>query len=156
MRETEQDRRARNRFKPKAALYAGLALGLIFLLVPRGIPWNSTGMPTHLMGRTLFTEPGAGTYTIVALLQMVVAVCYAFIIGGIAYRLRTMHAILAGGAVGLGLYALNYVIFNFLLPDMPRSSEGNVAIAHLAFGLIAAGAYKGLAIPRVPRAAETT
>jgi hypothetical protein len=148
MIEYEQDVRARQHFHSKAAIYTGLLLGAVFLLIARGIPWASLGMPTHVMGRPLFSDPGATQYLVTGIVQMIVAICYAFIISGIIFGLRTMQAILLGGVVGLGLYGLNYLVFNFLLTNAPPSSEGNALISHVAFGFIAAGAYKGFSVPK--------
>ena len=146
----EQDERARRHFDFKAALYAGLSVGVIFLFVAKGNPWTSLGLPTHLMGRPLFNEQNEGTYVLTGILQMVVSLCYAFIVSALCYRLKTPHAIWAGGAIGLILYGMNYLIFHSTLRNVPVTSEWIPAVVHIAFCMIVAGAYKGFAIP-LPR-----
>jgi len=143
----EQDERSRHHFSGKSVFYAGLAVGLIFLFVAKGNPWSSLGVPTHAMGRRLFIDSGAN-HLLTGIIQMVLSLCYAFIVSAIVYRLKTPMAIVGGGVVGLILYAMNYLVFHFMLTDTPPVSEVTVALVHVAFCMIVAGAYKGLAIPK--------
>ena len=55
-------------------------------------------------------------------------------------------AILAGAALSLPLYGLNYVIFAAFLRY--TSNELHVFIAHLVFCLFFSAAYKAGAVPR--------
>jgi hypothetical protein len=150
----EQDEKARHHLNAKAVWFAGLIIGAVFLFVPRGTVWSSLGLPTHVMGRAIFPDASAATYLMVGFLQMIVALCYAFIVSAMVYRMRTIPAIFTGGVIGLGLYGLNYLVFNFLLRNVPASTELAVAITHVAFCMIVAGAYKGFAVPRVYRTGQ--
>ena len=148
MMEYEQDIRAKHHFDFKAAFYAGLVVGIIFLFVPRGIPWTSWGLPTEAMGRPLFAEDTTTAMFITGVVRIVMALAYTFIIAAVIYRLRMLKAVLIGGLIGLGLYGINYLIFRFLVPNAPTRSEFAVLITHLAFCVVTAGAYKGLSIPK--------
>jgi hypothetical protein len=149
MQHYEQDDRARLRFNSKAALFAALAVGALFLFVARGNPWNSLGLPSHVMGRVLFSGDSSGSYFFSGVVHMVLALVYTFIVAGAVFRLRAAPAIFAGAVIGGVLYGLNYLLFRFVLTNTPASTESAVAFTHVAFCLIAAAAYKGFAVPRV-------
>ncbi len=149
MMEYEPDIRAKHHLNPKAALYAGFALGLLFLFLPRGIPWNSIGLPTEAMGRPLFPEDTTWAMFITGIVQIFMSLAYTFVIAAIVYRFRTMKAVILGGFIGIGLYVLNYGGVHFILPSVPNRSEFAVFLTHLAFSLMAAGAYKGLSTPKL-------
>src|SRR5687767_5895176 len=129
----EQDERARHHLNSKAVIYVGLAVGLIFLFVAKGSPWSSPGVPTHAMGRRLFGVESSFNYVLIGILQMVLAMCYAFIVSAVVYRMRALPGIWMGGLVGLVLYGCNYLVFRFLLTDAPPVSEVSVALTHVAF-----------------------
>lgn len=143
----EQDEAARRHFDSGAAFMSGLLVGAIFLFFAKANPWSSFGLPTHMMGRPLFSGESPMAYVLTGAIQMVVSLVYAFIISGVVFRLRTIPAILTGGGIGLVLALLNYLVFRFLLTNAPAASESAVLLTHVAFGLIVAGVYKGFAIP---------
>jgi hypothetical protein len=141
----------RARFNWWAALLAGLISGGIVWLLSHGIPWFTSGMvsPT-LMGRDLkppgAVDPHLSAWTV--LLHLVLSIGYAMVIGLLAGQLRGLWALVAGAVVGLGLYALNYAAFNYVLAVEWSGNELSVLVAHLVFATVAAGAYKGLASRR--------
>src|SRR4051812_14660301 len=104
-------------FRWGAAIGAGLFTGGILWLLSHGTPWFSSGMvsPT-LMGRDLkppgLVDPSRSVAIVLA--QAVVSVAYGLVIGAVAARLRRMWAVMAGGAIGLLLYLLNFGIFHSL------------------------------------------
>src|SRR5690242_7737989 len=101
-----------------AALGAGLIVGGIFLVVPRGSPWSSvTFFSPLVMGRPL---PSALQIPLFALwlIHMGVAVVYGLIISRIVAGLTQLRAVITGGVVGLFLYLLNLLLISILLPQM--------------------------------------
>jgi hypothetical protein len=64
-------------------------------------------------------------------------------------KIRELRAVFAGGVIGFLLYLLNFGFVSMWLPEM-RGSEVSVIITHVVFGLIAAGAYRGLLRRHVP------
>jgi hypothetical protein len=84
-----------------------------------------------------------------AVLHLAVSVVYGFIISLAVINIRELRAVLVGGLVGALLYILNLGIVSFWLPNM-RGNEVPVIITHIVFGLIAAGAYRGLLRRKVP------
>lgn len=133
----------------KAAIGAGLFIGLLIALFPRGNPWSGmTFFSLTVMGRTLI-EPG-GSFLLPLGAHLALAIGYAIIIGLIVEKLHRVKAVIAGGIVGAILFILNWAVFNFLVTD-GTTRESVVLFTHVAFGLITAGAYKGLSKPAVAR-----
>ena len=131
----------------KAALGAGLLIGLLLALFPRGSPWSGmTFFSPTVMGRTV-TEPG-GPFLLSLGAHLAPSVGYAIIIGLVVDKLRRVKAVIAGGIVGAVLFLINWAVFKFLVTD-GTASESIVLLTHIAFGLITAGAYKGLSKPAV-------
>jgi len=87
------------------------------------------------------------------LVHLAVAVVYGVIISRIVAVLTKSRAIITGGLTGVVLYLLNLLVVSLVWPQL-RGNEAPVLITHIVFGLIAAGAYRGLlkrkAMPRVP------
>ena len=138
----------------KAAMGAGLLIGLLVALFPRGSPWSGTTFfsPT-VMGRTLI-EPG-GSFLLSLFAHLALSIGYAIIIGLVVDKLRRVKAVIAGGIVGAVLFLVNWAVFNFLVSD-GTTRETVVLFTHLAFGLITAGAYKGLSKPAVARVPDSS
>jgi hypothetical protein len=125
------------------ALFAGLIAGAVLLVVPRGSPWsNLTFFSPVVMGRDVLEIAQSSLLGIWAL-HLVIAVMYGLIISALVAGLTQFRAVLTGGAIGLGLYAINFAIVNWFLSAY-RGNELSVAFTHVVFGLIAAGAYRGL------------
>src|SRR5204862_5719292 len=120
------------------ALLSGLAVGVIFFFVSRGIPWFSAEIPDAAMGRAVVSgTPGQGAFVEALALHFLLALIYAFLITALVYRLDSLPATLTGGLIGLALYALNYLVFHLAF-GLPASNESAVAITHGAFGLAVA------------------
>ena len=133
----------------KAALGAGLAVGLLIAFFPSGSPWSGiTFFSPTVMGRTM-GEPGSSFWAAM-LPHLALAIGYAIIIGLAVQRLRQVKAVLAGAVVGCVLFLINWAVFKFLVADT-AGRESVVLFTHLAFGLMCAGAYKGLSKPAVAR-----
>lgn len=133
-------------------LKAALAIGLIFWLVARGIPWAPSGLvsPT-VMGREI-KPPGAIDFSAAGLasaLHLLCAVIYGFIMMPMIHRFHYSNAWLIGGALGIILYLANLAAFALIGGGAPYSRELPVFVTHLAFGIIFTGAYKGLVKRRV-------
>jgi hypothetical protein len=133
----------------RAAVGAGLLVGLLMALFPRGSPWAGvTFFSPTVMGR-MMGEPGSSFLT--ALLpHLALSIGYAIMIGLVVDRLRRVKAVLAGAMVGCILFLINWAVFNFLVQD-GVGRESVVFFTHFAFGLMVAGAYKGLSKPAMVR-----
>ena len=126
-----------------AALGAALIAGAILLIVPRGSPWSElTFFSPAIMGRAL--APGYQlSLAAVWFAHLGISILYGLIISLSIARLTQARAVFVGGFVGLILYVLNWAAVKFLAPSM-RGNELSVLFTHVVFGLIAAGACRGL------------
>jgi hypothetical protein len=129
------------------AFLAGILAGVIFLIVNHGLPWFTSGLVSpSLMGREIIPRgewnPGMGLG--VALLHMTFAVVYGLIIAPVVGRFSFAPAMLAGAGLGLVLYLFNFIFFKIAFPAYAGGGELAPIVTHLAFGVVAAGAYKGL------------
>jgi hypothetical protein len=145
---------ANDQFRKKlqwlTAVKAGLATGGVFLVFPLGSPWSAMSFESGaVMGRSLSLH-GSGITIGKILVHLTLAVAYTFIIATVVKRFQAWRAVVAGGIVGLVLYAVNVAVVSTALPQF-RGMEGRVAFTHFAFGLIAAALYKGMARPRIEK-----
>ena|SRR6187200_2635638 len=140
------------RFDARSAVIGGLIVGALMWLLSHGMPWFASGMvsPT-LLGRYL--KPGGlvdtGRSLVTAVAEVGVSVVYTLILALVVTRLRGLWAIALGGVVGVALYFLNYALFRATASTDWTGSELPVLVTHIAFGMIAAGTYKGLAARRI-------
>ena len=78
-----------------------------------------------------------------SLIHLAVSVLYGLLISRVVAGLKQQRAVFAGGLLGLLLYVVNFGVVSTWWPQL-RGSEISVVFAHIVFGLIAAGAYRGL------------
>jgi len=140
-RATEPERKGH--FQWGAALGAGLIPGVLLLLAPRGSPWSGISLFSYVvMGRPM--PPGLFLpLPVLCLLHLVIAELYGLIISLFVTHITQGRAIVAGGVLGIALYVINFGLVSLLAPAW-RGSEIGVLFTHIVFGLIAAGAYRGL------------
>jgi hypothetical protein len=135
-----------SRLNWRPAAGAGLIAGGILLLVPRGSPWSAfTFFEPVIMGRNI-ARIASVPLPVTWLLHLAISVLYGFIVSAAVVRLTKWRAILIGGFMGLVLYLLNFGIVSVFFPALV-GAESLVAFTHIVFGLLAAGAYRGL-LPR--------
>jgi len=125
------------------AVWAGLIAGVVLLIVPHASPWEGlTSFNPALMGRVVPQMWGLGVFMTVVL-HLALAIIYSVLISFVVSHIRQMAAVLAGGFAGLVLYFINLGLVTLCFPGM-RGNEVSVFVTHVVFGLIAAGAYRGL------------
>jgi hypothetical protein len=143
-----QDELAKTSLHFDKALLAGLAVGLIFFFVSRGIPWFSSEIPDAAMGRPLYSGmPDQTAFIKTVGVHFLLALGYGIVTAGVIYRLGPWAAVWTGAAVGLGLWALNFLLFRFAF-GYPAVNEVPIAVTHIIVGMTLAGAYKALAVPQ--------
>ena len=135
-----QEWRARQQFEPAAAIKAALGVGLILFYMSGGSPWSTAGTMNMIMGR----DVPAGFWTL-AFGHFALALIYTFVIGMVIYRLPTALAVPAGVLVGMGLYALNVLIFRSSGMTM-RTIEFVPWFVHVVFSLFVSLLYKALSV----------
>ena len=126
-----------------AAFGAGLIAGGILLFVPRGTPWSSVTFFTPIiMGRSLPVEETM-PLILVWLIHIGISVAYGLIISGLVSRLTKARAVFVGGLIGLALYVVSLLAVYLFWKEW-RGNEISAGFTHIVFGVIAAGAYRGL------------
>jgi hypothetical protein len=130
------------RFHVGPAFGAGFIAGAVLLIVPHGSPWESlTFFSPVIMGRTVpaLEMP----LLLVWIVHLAISLIYGLIISRVVATLRWQRAFFTGALAGLILYAVNFGVVSALWPWL-RGAEFSVVITHIVFGLITAGAYRGL------------
>jgi hypothetical protein len=123
------------------ALGAGFIAGAVLLIVPHGSPWSSlTFFSPVILGRTMPVEM---SLVVAWALHLAVSIVYGLIISRLVATLRWHRAFFTGAMAGLVLYAVNFGVVSALWPWL-RGAEFSVVVTHIVFGLIIAGAYRGL------------
>ena|ERR1041385_1522191 len=126
-----------------AALEAGVIVGVVLLIVPRGSPWSAlTFFSPVIMGRAL-RNVAEMPLVLIWLIHLTISIVYGLIISRIVAGLTRSRAVLTGGITGLALYLLNLLVVSFAWPHL-RGNELSVLFTHIVFGLLAAGVYRGL------------
>jgi hypothetical protein len=134
-----------------AAAAAGLIAGVILLLVPHASPWEGlTSFTPAILGRTIPPEWNLPVLGVVVL-HLALSMLYGFIISLSVKNIRELRAVFTGGVVGLVLYFLNLGAVSLWFPTL-HNNEVSVILTHGVFGLVAAGAYRGLLRRRVSAA----
>lgn len=137
------------------AVWAGLIAGVVLLIVPHASPWEGlTSFTPALMGRVVPQMWGLGIFMTV-ILHLALAIIYGVLISFVVSHIRQMAAVITGGVAGLALYFINLGVVTSCFPAM-RGNEVSVFVTHLVFGLIAAGAYRGLLRRKVSVGADQT
>jgi len=131
------------RFHLGPAFGAGFIAGAILLIVPHGSPWESlTFFSPVIMGRAV-PGPTEIPLLLVWTLHLAVSLLYGLIISRLVATLRWRRAFFTGALAGLVLYVANLGIVSVAWPRL-RGAEFSVIVTHIVFGLITAGAYRGL------------
>jgi len=125
------------------AVAAGLIPGVVLLILPHATPWEGlTVFTPAIIGRQVPASWGMNVFGVVVI-HLALSLVYGLIISLSVMSARQMRALLVGGVVGLVLYALNLLVVSLWIPGL-RTDEVPVVLTHLVFGLVAAGAYRGL------------
>lgn len=151
-----QEKSAQHHVRWLKALYVSLAVGAIFLILPRAVPWFSSGVPETAMGRSLgvIQDSQLTPFVLTAGLHMLLAVCYGYILAMLVFRFEIKMAVFTGALIGLALYGINFVFFRIVL-GLPSPNEAPVLLTHLFFSAIFSAAYKGVSVPDADRISES-
>jgi hypothetical protein len=142
----------------RAAFWAGLIAGAIFLLVnlfvtPLVIGGNAWVMvrlfASIILGEGILAPPA--TFDLLALVVALIthfalAVGYSMLIAYIIHRGGLIAGIIGGALLGLALYSINFYTLTFFFPWFFAMRSGAFVAAHLLFGALAGGIYEALEV----------
>ena len=144
----------------RAAAWAGVIAGAVFLMVEMMMvavfegqsPWGPPRMMAAMvMGQDVLPPPADFDFGIAMVAMMIhfpLALAYGLIIGWIVHRLGPTLASVAGLLIGFAIYLVNfYPIAAAAFPWFAMARGWVSAVAHMIFGLAAAGAYAALRRP---------
>ena len=150
-----QELSAQHHVRWSKAFFTSLIIGGIFLMLPRAVPWFSSGVPETAMGRAMGSMESfrIATFAMTTGLHMALAILYGFILAATIFRFEIRVALLGGAISGLVLYGLNFLLFRVVLGTQ-AVNEAPVLFTHLFFSLIFSGAYKGVSVPDANRISD--
>jgi hypothetical protein len=140
----------------RAAVAAGMAAGILATAVQVSLWFILTDALPEIfyrdarlaaaiaMGRGALSPPGARApvLLVATLVHFALSIVYGIIVSWLAARLGARASLLAGAVFGVALYAINMYGFTAIFPWFAASRDKITLTAHIAFGVVAAGAYR--------------
>ena len=140
----------------RAAIAAGIAAGILATVVQIALWLALTDALPGILYRdarfaaAIVMGPGAlsaadsrvSIMLVATFVHFALSIVYGVIVSRLTARLRVFAALVAGGLFGLALFVINMYGFTALFPWFAASRDGITLAAHVAFGAIAAGAYR--------------
>ncbi len=157
------------KFDWKAAVWAGLIAGVVFLILEMAMvafiqgmsPWGPPRMMAAIaMGEGVLPPPpesgmmptfDVGVMMVAMIVHFVITIVFGFIFA-ILHTLLNMSlatAIVAGTIFGLAVYYVDFYIFTAVFPWFAMARGMVSIIAHAVYGLVLGWAYHALARPRI-------
>ncbi|MCB8978541.1 MAG: hypothetical protein H6657_14055 [Ardenticatenaceae bacterium] len=138
----------------KAAVYAGIIAGALFLLALLvGYPLATGGTPwtvfrfigAMVLGRSVLPPPttfDAGVVITAVLLHFALAILYTLVLAFIIHRWQMLISILGGALFGFCLYLINFFTFTTFFAWFYPARAWPFALVHILFGAVAGGVYE--------------
>lgn len=138
-----------SRISFQSVLEAGLAAGVLFLLLE--FITGAFGAATAL-GPATFTlqtalnvgdvPPSATLVSAAMLLHFLLSLATTFVLGIIVHRMARQYAVVAGVLYGAFLYAGNVVLFVVIQPELGLVNDTLMLVNYALYGAFAAWLYK--------------
>lgn len=143
-----------------AGVVAGVASTLSQVLV-----WLLSGTPVAelllrdarltaalVLGRAIIdeTDRWAVVMSCATIVHFILSIAFSYAIISLTARLTSARAVLAGGLIGLLLYAINLHGLTKVFPWFVAARSLNTAVAHIVFGASAVWAYRNTAWRKNP------
>ncbi len=139
----------------RAAIWAGIVAGVVFLALQMGIlagvngsssPWIVLRMlAAMVMGQQVLPPPATFDPAIAGvalLINFILSILFALLIAFVLHRWGMLVGMLGGALFGLALYAINYYTFTLFFPWFFPMRSWLVVLAHIVFGATAGGVYE--------------
>lgn len=142
----------------KAAAWAGVIAGAVFMMVEMLMVWMLMGqspwapprmMAAMVLGKGILPPPADFSFVAMAVAMMIhfpLSILYGVILGWAVHRMGMTTVVLAGAAFGLvAVYLVNfYVVAPMLFPWFVEARNWISLLAHVLFGVVLGGAYAQL------------
>jgi hypothetical protein len=139
-----------------AAIAAGIAAGILATVVqvalwlvftdalPQVLYRDARFAAAIVMGPSALSYAGSqvSIMLVATLVHFALSIVYGGIVSRLTARLAMPAALAAGSVFGAVLFVVNMYGFTALFPWFAASRDGITLAAHVAFGAIAAGAYR--------------
>ena len=141
----------------RAAILAGLAAGLVFLILEMvmvplflgGSPWAPPRMiGAIIMGRDVLPPPGTfhgPAFLAATVVHFALSAIYGIVVGFMTHRTNIGTAVLVGLAFGLVLYFVNFYLFTEQFPWFANARNWVTIFSHIVFGGLVGWFYKRMA-----------
>lgn len=141
-----------------ASGWAGIVAGAAFILIQTvfaSLLYGSSGADSVRMIAAIALGsaalPGSTPFTAIVFLaamgvHMILSLVYARILAVCVDGMNAARAVQTGAAFGALLYAVNFYAFTSVFPWFAASRGWITLLAHVAFGVIAAGVYEWLTV----------
>lgn len=143
----------RSRIDSKAAVWAGLIAGLVFMMAEMlmvamflgGSGWGPPRMIAAIvLGREVLPPPAtfdAVVFTVAMLIHFVLSILLGFVFAFITGRRGVGTAALVGALFGLVVYAINFHGLTVVFPWFAEARNWVSILAHLLFGIVLGAVY---------------
>ncbi len=147
----------------KAAVWAGLIAGLVFMMLEMvmvplflgGSPWGPPRMIAAIaLGAGVLPNPPPpptfdfGVVMTAVVVHFILSIAFAVGLALILRRMDAGKALLIGAVFGLVLYFVNFYLFTGIFPWFANARNWVSIFTHIVFGVLAAWTYLRLAHPR--------
>lgn len=155
------------KFDSRAALWAGLIAGLVFMVLEMalvaaaegGSPWGPPRMIAAIaLGKDVLPPPATFdlvVFSVAMIIHFLLSVVLGIVLGLIISwaRLGLLASIAAGVVFGMAVYLVDFYGFTALFPWFAMARTGITVVAHIVFGLVLGWTYHALAVRHYARAA---
>ncbi|MFI5360953.1 MAG: hypothetical protein ACHQ49_03190 [Elusimicrobiota bacterium] len=136
-----------------AAGWAGIAAGVVYILLESALLSMFTGGPTSDAMRQIAqialseaTLPPRDSFTVLVFMMAMavhlpLSLLYARILATLIDGMKASTAVAIGAAYGAGLYVINYYAFTGIFPWFAAARGWMTLASHIVFGVVAAEGY---------------
>ena len=147
----------------KAAISAGIAAGIVFLMLEMILiatiqgqsPWGPPRMMAAIvMGKDVLPPPATFDFGII-MVAMIIHLMLSMLFGAMLgwaishWQMSLVTALMGGTAFGLIIYFVDFYGFTAIFPWFAMARGPIGIFAHAVFGVVLAGVYHGIAKPVV-------
>jgi len=141
----------------RAAIWAGLISGAIFMVINMALTNSYVGSPwvvvrliaSIAMGEGVLPPPATfdtKIFVVAFIVHIILSIGFACLIAYVIHRWGLIVGILGGAVLGLALYAINFYTVTALFPWFYPMRSWIMAVSHAVFGACAGGIYEGLEV----------